>query len=583
VVKPGETPEQAAMRQTLERASTHARQRLASAVQESLTRKREGLRLYDPMPYQDRYHQSTVKEVIFRAGNRCGKSIAGFVETARVVTNQDPYHKYPEKDGCAVCVGFKEQHIGMVIFPYLFKPGAFRVVFDKTLDAWRAWRPITDKPAGILHRHTSPSPPLIPERFVERFIWEKRGKNVVSRVDFTTGWELHCFSSRAVPAQGFQADYFHIDEDLEQYSWYSEVIGRLMDRGGKLRWTALPHSKNDALVNVVDRAQDEANSFANGGPAPSTVDIHATIYDNVYIDEVEKQEAIKRWRQEGEDVYRKRALGEMVTDSIMVYPSFSRSLHDAMREQPGMSKAREVFIESMKTTGQPPRDWMRIMALDPGHAFLAALFCAIPPPSLGFERFIYDEIYILKATARVFAQLLKKKVAEYHFQRFLIDAHGGAHSSFDTGKSPREAYSAEMRTMEIWCEETKEHFRSGVDDIAGREELLRLWMGIASSGEPTLFVHMQNCPNLVTEISRFKKMIYNDIVQDKANRRLRCHAIECLEYIAADQSQYIAPRKHEVKLTRAQFILKGMEERKQYRMAKGRRPNSAVISLGPPD
>ena len=583
IVKPHETRAELHLKQMIDRTSQNVRSRLRAVAEELAGRKREALKVYQAMPYQERYHKCTEKEVILRAGNRTGKSLAGFVETARVLTGQDPHDKYPKEGGTAVCVGFKESHIGMVIYPYLFKPGAFRMVFDTTTEQWRPWFPKTDKANGIHYRDTIPSPPLVPDRFIENFIWEKRGQNIIRRVDFTTGWELHCFSSRGMPVQGFAADYFHIDEDLERYDWYEETLPRLVDRGGKLRWTALPHAKNEALVSVVERAEDEKTSFANGGPEPSTVDIHATIYDNIHLDPKEVEEVCKRWRQLGEDVYRKRALGELVNDSHLVYPTFSKSMHNAMIPAPGMSRAREIFIESMETNGYPPRDWMRSFILDPGHAFCAGLMIATPPPALGLERFVYDELYLQKATAKILATSFQRKYQGFQFQRFIIDAHGGALTSSETGLSPRSAYSREFAKLGIYCEETAEHFQSGSDDIAGREELLRLWMGISDSGEPTIFIHMGNCPNLVSELSRFKKIVVGEIVQDKANRRLRCHAIEALEYATADGLDYIAPRTNQVEVNRVELILRGMRDRERQRRSQGYTPGAQTVSLGPPE
>jgi len=94
---------------------------------------------------------------------------------------------------------------------------------------------------------------------------------------------------------------------------------------------------------------------------------------------------------------------------------------------------------------------------------------------------------------------------------------------------------------------------------------------------------MGNCPNLVSELSRFKKIVVGEIVQDKANRRLRCHAIEALEYATADGLDYIAPRTNQVEVNRVELILRGMRDRERQRRSQGYTPGAQTVSLGPPE
>src|SRR3972149_1588114 len=68
-------------------------------------------------------------------------SLAHFVEIARALTGQDPYGKYPKRDGLAVCVAYGERHIGTVIHRYLFRWGAFKMIRDLGSGDWRTYRP----------------------------------------------------------------------------------------------------------------------------------------------------------------------------------------------------------------------------------------------------------------------------------------------------------------------------------------------------------------------------------------------------------------------------------------------------------
>ena len=80
----------------------HQKEEIREIVAEQLRRKCEALRLYEPLPFQERYHASGAKEVLIQAGNQVGKSLAAFVEDARAATGQDPHGKYPKEDGILV-------------------------------------------------------------------------------------------------------------------------------------------------------------------------------------------------------------------------------------------------------------------------------------------------------------------------------------------------------------------------------------------------------------------------------------------------------------------------------------------------
>lgn len=247
-----------------------------------------------------------------------------------------------------------------------------------------------------------------------------------------------------------------------------------------------------------------------------------------------------------------------------------------------MSEARKIYLNS---GGQIPRDWMLSMIVDPGHTMCGVLFIATPPPKLGFERFVFNELAIQHCTAPMFGDRVEHVVRPLHkFQRFIIDAHGGALTSMESGISPRQAYSKELRKHGISCVETGHNFRSGSDDIAGRETELRTWLSLQhGSGEPKVFIDVQMCPRLVRTLPRFLKKEINGIVQEEANRRLECHHIECLEYGAADGLDYISPPKGEQKkVNRVQMILDRMKQDQLRRETKNWIPGvEETISLGP--
>ena len=108
---------------------------------ERARRECEALRLYEPLPFQEKYHSCQSKEALIQAGNQVGKSLAAFVEDARAATGQDPYGKYPKENGIMVCLGMDEGHIGRTIHKYLFRAGAYKIIRGPINGKRRAWKP----------------------------------------------------------------------------------------------------------------------------------------------------------------------------------------------------------------------------------------------------------------------------------------------------------------------------------------------------------------------------------------------------------------------------------------------------------
>ena len=562
--------------------------KLEEALEE---RKIEALKLYEPLPFQEKYHACTNKECVMVKGNQVGGSLAGFVEVARAVTGQDPYGKYPLKDGRAVCLGYGEKHIGRVIHRYLFRAGAFKIIRDLKTNKWRVFRPWPQDQElegryGDAGREEEAklAPPLIPQRFIDgRIAWEKRSEHVFSYVKFKSGWELYALNSAGDPgqAQGFETDLYHIDEDVANDGWHEEAVGRCTMREGKIRWTALPHAKTDDIMNMIERADDEAEQ-AIPEEERTTIKISATIFDNPYMPAKSREENEKLWRAKGDDVWRKRALGEIDLSSIHVYPTFNKRIHTAIRVDDEGNEVQKILKES---NGHPPDDWCRYMIVDPGHSILGVLFIAVPPPSLGDYRVIYEELYIRNADKKVFGQRVKERTRHNWFQDFIIDAHGGRLRELGSGVLPKRQYEEEMEQLGIECAERGSRFLNGSDDIKGREEKMREWLYIRADGMPKLMVVTFACPNFCREMERFKKKTTriggHDIPIDEANRRANCHLVECGEYGAAHGLPYVKPKQPAKSFSAVKWIKEQRKQRAQQRAARNFSPHRSSRSLGP--
>ena len=463
-----------------------------------------------------------VSERLVIGGNRSGKSLSTFVEDARAVTGQDPSGKYPLKDGVLAIVGKDWRHIGMVVYPILFKAGAFKIIRDEKTQEWRAYNPKTDHARKA---EAKPAPPLIPPRMVKSMSWILKSANYIQRCDLVNGWTIHFFSSEGTPPQGYQADIFHIDEDVENEAWIPEGQARLADRKGRFVWSAMPHSKNDALIGLSERADRAAES---GDPNPTIKKFTLPFLANPHIDDEEKRKAIERWSAQGADVLRQRSEGEFVTDSIMVYPTWNTAVH--------------VIPHSALPQMQVPDDWCRYLAVDPGHAVTAVLFAAVPPDESML--LIYDELYLRNANAVMFGEALAAKI-KHVFHTFLIDMHGGRITDIGSGKSAVQQYCDQMRDRGIQSETTGHSFLPGCDDIIARTSAVRTALHIRGDGTTRLKLLQGACPNLERELKRYKKKVnYVNglaVVTDLPNTRGEVHACQCLEYLVAHNPKYHRP------------------------------------------
>jgi hypothetical protein len=553
-------------------ATSHQQKELRDAITEAAKRKIEALRLYEPSPFQERFHECGAKEVGLIAGNQVGKSLAAFVELARAIAGCDPYDKYPKKDGIAVVLGLDEAHIGRVIHSYLFRSGRFRIIRDKETQEWRAWHPWEEEDRAD---ETKPAPPLLPPRLIKKIAWRKRASYVFDSVEFHNGWILYAMSSKGEPAGGFQLDIGMIDEDIERPDWYDELIARTSMRDGRIIWSALPLNKNDALCNLVDRAESEKEN-----EDPNSVVIRATVYDNIYMPPSAREENIRIWKSKGEEEYRKRALGEMVIDSVLMYPTFSKDVHSCVNDDP-RNKLQEFLKDTM---GMPGKDWCLYAVVDPGFSVCATTFWAVPPPDeFGDFRVLYDMAYQKQCTAEMWGEMMRTKCSGRRFQGFIIDAHGGRIRSIGSGITPQRQYEGELEKHRIECIETGHHFMAGSDDIQGREGKLRQWLNVRADGTPTMYVVTQRCDKVVWEFGRFRRKVVNGVIQEDGNRRGYCHAVETCEYAAAHGLEYHKPPKASVESSAVKQILKAREMREKQRRCSIYTPHSSSdgVTLGP--
>jgi hypothetical protein len=498
----------------------HQIQQMREVQAELASRRLEALRLYRPMPHQEEFHKSMVSERIVLGGNRGGKSLAVAVEAARAATGQDPYGKYPLEGGNIAIVGRNWPHIGLVIYPILFKAGAFRIIKDEETGEWRSIRQGDDK------SKSKPAPPLIPPRLIKDMSWVLKNAGYLNKVELTNGWTIWCFSSEGEPPQGYQADLIWLDEDLNNERWVGECQARLADRKGRFVWAAMPHSRNDALLGLCERADREIETH---NPKPLIQKFTFRFLDNQFIDDEEKRKNIERWSALGQEELKMRAEGEFTTESTLMYPTFNPAVHILRREE--------------LPDGQVPADWTRYAAIDPGHVVMATLFAAVPPD----ERFIliYDELYLRQCNAMIWGERFYGKVQEQSIYAAIMDMHGGTLRDLGSGRLPHELYSEELKKRGYRFSIGGSSFIPGSDDIPARTALVRQMLHVRGDGTTKLKILDGACPNLLREIKRYRKktttvngQVY---VTDEPQTRGEVHAVQTLEYLAAHEPRYHKP------------------------------------------
>jgi hypothetical protein len=483
--------------------------------------------LYQPTPKQWEFHQDLASEILVIGGNRSGKSLCTFVEDAWAATGTHPVkEKYPAEGGNLVIIGANWKHIGLVVVPYLFKSGAFKIIKDKATGKWRAYDPVLEPER---EKEAKPAPPLIPPRMIKSMSWLLKSAGYLNSCELVNGWTINCFSSEGDPPQGFKAHRVHIDEDLNNEQWVPEMQARLADVKGRFNWSAMPHSKNEALIGLNERA--ERAEETDGKDIKRYV---LRFLDNPHIDQDEKRKMVERWAAVGEDVLRQRSEGEFTTDSILVYPNFSMGIHGLERNA----------LEG----GVIPQNWCRYAVVDPGHAVTAVLFAAVPPDNSMVVA--YDELYVRNCNAVIFGQEMRRKAEGTTFYAFLIDAHGARLTDIGSGRSPQDQYTEQLAALNVRSQVTGASFIPGSDDIQAGLHAVRTMLHVRPDGTTRLRFLRGSVPNMEREMKRYKKkcayIAGTTVVTDEPSKRGEFHLVDCLRYLCAYEPQYHAPAAHHV-------------------------------------
>lgn len=511
----------------------------AMAAAELGRREGEGLCLYRPRAEQLPFHLSMASERLVRGGSRSGKTVAAACEVASAATGiplirgdgMELPHKYPTNRPLVIWViGFDLKHIARM-HGKLFRPGLFKIIEDEDTGEVRAWKPWNQRD---LEREddTKPSPPLIPERMVKDWGWESRAERIFNVCRLKNGTEIFAFPSGGEVGVGDAVDLIWIDEAIQIESHVEEWQARLSDVRGRIVWSSWPKLSNDALVKMSRRAEQEMAE----SDEPDVFEIKLRFSDNPFIPKEEKAKRLKAWAAAGDAVIQARDLGEFVTDSFLVFPTFNIDVHGLpVRGEP------DAFETVLAATGfKPPTDWTHYLALDPGHTCEAAILAAVPPPEVGDYLYVYDEIYLKSLEAEDLAAAIVRRWPHITWEMFVIDDRAGRQTPMGFGKTVGQQYVDAFSQHGLRCRRTGSHFLPGSDNVAARNGLVRQWLARREDGTTKFRCLTPATLNMQQEFGLYKKKVTRDDIHDDVVRR-HDHLMGCLGYLASRGPVFVPP------------------------------------------
>jgi hypothetical protein len=529
--------------------------RLQQLMQVIAKRRCEALTLYTPLDYLEDFHGDSSPERLVFGSNRAGKTLATMSEVARAVTGRDPHNKYPKTDGRCYIVAFTEKELGEVIYPKLFRAGAFRMIEDPVTGDFR---PVLPKdPYDSANRHKwKPAPPLIPPRFIASMSWKSKAKNVPAKFVLKNGWELSFFTSLGMPVTGADVDLVVFDEEIENDAWYPEMAARLVDRRGKFIWGATPQAATERLVDLYKRSQK-----LKGAKVRS---YFCSVFKNIYLPPEGLEELLEKF-QEGSQEYEVRVEGKFAIMAFRIFPEFDISSVHGVNPFP------------------VPHEWTRVAVIDPGHQVTAVLFAAVEPANQEAKKryetiHLYDELYVKNCDAGKFAEAMQSKCAGQNFEDFIIDRQMSRQTEVASGLNVEDQYAEALRERGIKCNRRGNGFTWGSSDVHGGIEAVHKALRIRQDGTTHVVVHRERLPNFQDEIDRYRYKMGPRKERTNEPEKREIHLMDCFRMLMHYEPRWVKPRPPPI-LENA--VLKALAAKKARLRAANKKPGAGYVRLGP--
>ncbi|MGA1707026.1 MAG: hypothetical protein ACO39X_08305, partial [Candidatus Nanopelagicaceae bacterium] len=251
--------------------------RARRAAAELVYRSRDGLDMFralspdmgDGFPDQVGLFKDKASECLVSGGNRSGKSMCAATLFASIARDKPITAWNGEKIETRLphqkdrllqmwVIGLKIEHFS-TIYRLLFRSGVYKRIKDKDTGKWRAFQPWIEDDADRRDECRG-SFPLIPPHEIDpkSMAFHSKAKNEITHVLLPGKAEIWCFPSTAKePRQGEPVDVVWIDEAIENPDHYTEWLMRLADERGRIFWSSYQNKKNEKLIEIRDRAEEQ--------------------------------------------------------------------------------------------------------------------------------------------------------------------------------------------------------------------------------------------------------------------------------------------------------------------------------------
>ncbi len=287
---------------------------------------------------------------------------------------------------------------------------------------------------------------------------------------------------------------------------------------------------NSALKDMSDRAHAQRDL-----PNPDVFEIVLRFSDNPYQPADEKRKRLAGWNAVER---RARDLGEFVTDTTLVFPSFNVDVHGL----PSKAPQDLLYADLAKRNWQVPLDWTNYLVIDPGHAHLAVLLASIPPPELGDHIVVWGEICTPHLDADQIAMEVNRLAPNRMWEAFYMDKRGGRRTGegAGVGNDIRAIHAKGFERQGLQSRLTGHSFIFGCDDISARNMLVRDCLRPRESQGPKLRFIANALPYTMKEFGLYSKRVTQDDIKDDVVDKDN-HSMDGLGYLVAANPTYVVP------------------------------------------
>jgi hypothetical protein len=505
------------------------RQRL---VRKLISRKQEGLALYEPVMLGDALHRSTAQRKIADGSNRACKTTTCAAEAAYAFTGTHPHRQYVKKNGLAWCVGLKEKHL-ILMYDALFKEGAFMTIQDEQTKLMRAVRwdrsnPTQLQPYDAAYREKwKPAPPLIPKRMYTEAMLDK-GKGIPGIHNFKNGWKVIWSSGMGVSEQGQHWNFVWFDEEMDDPEFYKEAhrgTTRTYETDierPRLVWSATSQACNPELAELREKAEVDPES-------PFVRRFVFLIKNNPYITQEDRKTFAEGYSYDDQLI---RIHGVPSASSLRIYPTYD----------PMGPHGCEPF--------DIPKDWCHWFVTDPGRSHCATIFPTIDPDQQFMT--VTGGFDLRNSDAPTWAAMVRKQeiINGKRFEGAIFDKQRGTQRQDALfSKTVAEQYwealiAAGVEPRTKGSMPGMGGFWPSCNDVEAREKALIGMLTIRNDGAFTGTSKLRVVRGAVPELDKQIKQAHMDRSNPEKRYKDKSQPsdfIECLEYAAAFNPGYHPP------------------------------------------